>query len=870
MTEKTSQAIDIPVIGLRDLPSTSEVFQRIRSLEGLTDVEIDGGAERIKFRLKEPGNPNGNILRALEEIRQAGLTVPTTREHVDIFNMRCAACVSALESGLKKIPGIADVRVNFAAQTGQIEMIEGVYDRDRLLDDIRKIGYEAGFHVDDSEVEKKTVGLKRDLIVAAVCSIAIFGVHMGQHLAGLFTLRATVSAAVQFFLTLPVLYAGRVFFTDALLQLRHFRANMNSLIALGSGSAFVYSVITGILLLSGAVADHSAVYFETTAMIITFILLGRFLEEKATQEARDAVTGMASLIPREVLRVTPDGREEEIDISQLRLSDSVIVRPGGSIPADGVITEGETTVDESLITGESMPVEKKAGDGVTGGTVNAGNSIKMKVTRVGGATVLARIIRMVREAQTEKAPIQRVADRVAAVFVPIVIGVALLTLILWAIFSPGSAMILVAPVAVLLVACPCAMGLATPTAILAGSGRAARMGILFRGGGVLERLTAVTTFVFDKTGTLTEGRPTVHRLIPWEGTTTETLLQYAASAERYSEHPFGSAIRARARKEGIRFLAATEHKNRPGQGLTAEVEGGTVLVGNRSFVEGAGIPREQSQVMRKISREEGTAVVFVVVNGRYLGAIAFTDTLKTGASEMIRELHDRGLETMMLTGDNVYSASAIASKLGIERVEADALPETKLTTIRSLRHTGRITAMVGDGVNDAAALAAADIGISLGSGTDIAVKASDITITGHSLDTLLSALEASKTTLRIIKQNLFWAFFYNVVMIPVAAGVLYPVLGLVFSPIMAAAAMALSSIFVVTNSLRLKKFKPVHISPMPVGGAKMAIDPVCKMQVIETEAVATSEYKGKTYYFCAAGCKRAFDADPEKYLSEAK
>jgi heavy metal translocating P-type ATPase len=435
----------------------------------------------------------------------------------------------------------------------------------------------------------------------------------------------------------------------------------------------------------------------------------------------------------------------------------------------------------------------------------------MEVTRIGSGTVLARMIRMVHEAQSGKAPIQRLADRVAGIFVPLVIGVALLTLILWALLSPDSSMVFVAPVAVLLVACPCAMGLATPTAILVGTGRAARMGILFRSGGILERLTKATTFVFDKTGTLTEGRPIANRLIPAEGVSIETLLQYSASAEQYSEHPFGKAICAKARREGIKFLTATEHENRPGLGLRAIIEGREILIGSRAFVEGSGIPEDQRQMMKRIGQDEGMVVVYIAADGDFMGAIVFTDSLKSGAAATVEELQARGLETIMLTGDNAYSAASTAAKLGIKHIEADALPETKLTTIRSLRQTGRTIVMVGDGVNDAAALAAADIGISLGSGTDIAVKSSDITITGQSLDALLSALDMSKATLRIIKQNLFWAFIYNVLMIPIAAGIFYPIFGLALSPEMAAGAMALSSIFVVTNSLRLKKREPTKV-----------------------------------------------------------
>jgi len=642
------------------------------------------------------------------------------------------------------------------------------------------------------------------------CAAVVFILHMGEHAAHLWMMPPAISAMAQFALTLPVLYAGRMFFADAVVQLRHRRANMNTLIALGSGTAFAYSLIVSVQILSGHPSSHTAIYYETTVMIISFILIGRYLEEKATQEARTAAIGMASLIPSRASRLT-DGREEEIEVGRLMISDVVIVRPGTAVPADGIVVEGETAVDESLITGESLPVAKKAGDAVTGGTVNISHGITMAVTRVGSGTVLGRMVRMVREAQNAKAPIQHLADRVAAVFVPAVILIALATLIVSAVIIPESGMALTASVAVLLVACPCAMGLATPTAILVGTGRAARMGILFRNGEILEKMSKASTFVFDKTGTLTEGRPAVSRFIPAEGVTAETLLQYAASAEQFSEHPFGKAIRARALKDGMKLFPAANHHNQPGLGLTAEVDGKTAVVGNRVYLSSAGLSAEYEAAMKRVEKEEGTAVVYVAIDGRYLGAISLADTLKDGAAETIRQLNHQGLETLMLTGDNAFSASAVATKLGISRVEADAGPEMKLTTIRSLRQTGRVTAMIGDGVNDAAALAAADIGISLGTGTDIAVKASDITITGKSLAAILTAVAVSKATLRIIKQNLFWAFFYNVIMIPVAAGALYPIFGLLFSPIWAAAAMALSSIFVVTNSFRLRRLQPAGL-----------------------------------------------------------
>ena len=807
MVTKTSQIVELPVSAAKGAVA-GELAERLKAIAGLSDVQVDLKSDRIRFRMANPAESNGQLTKVLDEIKSAGLSVPISQEKVDIYNLRCAACVTTLEHGLKNTFGIADARINFATQTGQVDFVEGVYNRKELLDDIRKIGYEAGVHADDGAGLAAEADRKHDLIIAAVGAVVVFSLHMGQHVFHAFAIQPGISAILQFLLTLPVLYAGRVFFADAFRQSMHRRANMNSLIALGSGSAFIYSAFVTLAILSGSAGARTDVYFETTALIIASILVGKYLEQRATKEARDAALGMATLIPQKALLLRADGLEAEVDVAGLKAGDVVVVRPGSSIPADGVVLEGETVADESMITGESMPVAKQATAVVIGGTVNVGNGIKIKVTRVGAATVLARMIRMVQDAQSEKAPIQRIADRVAAVFVPIVIGIALVTLILWALLMPGSDMVLLAPVAVLLVACPCAMGLATPTAILVGTGRAARLGVLFRNGAILEELTRVSTVVFDKTGTLTEGKPTVDRVIPAEGATEYKVVQYAATAERFSEHPFAAAIRARAARDGSKLFNLDGHTNVPGQGIVAEAEGRRIVVGRRSFVAQSGLAEEQIAAMKNLEKDESTAIVHVAVDGIYVGAVCLSDTLKNGAFETVADLNRRGIETMMLTGDNAFSAAAIAAKAGIARVEADALPENKLLVIRSLKRTGRITAMVGDGVNDAAALTAADIGISLGTGTDVAVKASDITITGKSLSAIITALNMAQATLKIIKQNLFWAFFYNVIMIPVAAGALYPVIGLTFSPVMAAAAMALSSVFVVTNSLRLKNISP--------------------------------------------------------------
>jgi len=774
--------------------------EALSKIEGLSQIAVDRQSGRIAFNIIRPEERDNCLKQVMNEVHRNSLKLPFKQEKVDIHDMHCAGCAMTIEKGLKNIPGILDARVNFATQSGEIDMVEGLYERERLVSDIKRIGYEASFHVDEIDHNRDNNRLKKNLIISLISTIPILLLHMGSHFLHLFTVRGMVSATVQLILTLPVLYAGRVFFGDALRRLRYFQANMNSLIALGSGSAFVYSLAVTFQMFSGKAVFTSGVYYETTALIITFILLGRFLEEKATREARDAAAGMASLIPQTAARLDHDGNEVQISVEELRPGDRIVIRPGQSIPADGVILEGETSTDEAMITGESMPVSKKAEDFVTGGTVNISGGIVIKVTRVGSGTVLSRMIRMVNEAQSGKAPIQRLADRVAGIFVAIVILIAVATMVIWALLGTRPSAVMVAPIAVLLIACPCALGLATPTAILVGTGRAARLGVLFRNGEVLERFNKIDCFVFDKTGTLTDGKPVVERLLPVEGVSPERLLQMAASAEQYSEHPFGKAIREKAIRDGIKLLTGESHTVIPGQGITTQIDGETITVGRKNFVCTDHVIPEDRQKMAEIEKDENSSVIHVLRDGSYMGAIILADTLKDGAAHVVGRLLQQGREVIMLTGDNRFAAAAIARQLGIKRIEAEVSPEAKLATIHSLRRAGFKTAMIGDGINDAAALSAADIGISLGSGTDIAIKASDITIVGRSLNGILTAQEIAAATLRTIKQNLFWAFFYNVILIPAAAAGL-------LNPMLAAGAMAFSSVFVVTNSLRLRGYR---------------------------------------------------------------
>lgn len=798
---KADETISLAVDGLENSDRVAILRERLAGLQGLDDLTINPGAGVVSFRLN---GQTGKIAPIIGLIESSGLKLPRRRQEIDIYTMRCAGCVATIENGLAKIPGITSAKVNFATQTGMVEYVEGIYSGERIVSDIKAIGYEAGYHVDDRAVGH-TAAIGRDLLIALIAGAAILVLHMGQHFVRLFTIRHDFDALAQLLLTLPVLWAGRSIFADAFLQLKHFRANMNSLIALGSGTAFVYSVAGVYIIVSGS--GHADIYFETTALIIAFILLGRYLEERATREARDAISGMASLIPQNAMRLNPDGTEEPVPVSDILIGQKIVIRPGQSIPADAIVTDGEALIDESLLTGESMPVARRSGEAVTGGTVNISGAFTAIVTRVGNGTVLARMIQMVREAQAGKAPIQRLADRVAAVFVPIVMAIALVTLLLWAIIDPDSKMLLLAPVAVLLVACPCALGLATPTAILVGTGRAARLGILFRSGEILEQAGQVTCVVFDKTGTLTLGRPVVDQILPADGVQPSELIRIAASVERFSEHPFAGAILAKAEEMKIEIEESTNFTHHAGQGVRAIIDGEPAAAGNREFVRQQGPAPSGFDISPEREKEAGSAVVHLAHGQRYLGAIVFSDTIKEDAAETVAQLKAGGREVVMVTGDNRYAAMAVAGKTGIKRVEAEALPQKKLAIIESLRRAGFVTAMIGDGVNDAAALAASDIGIALGTGADVAVKASDITIAGKSLIAVVTAFRLSAQTLRIIKQNLFWAFFYNIIMIPLAAGILYPVNGLVFSPVLAAAAMAASSVMVVANSLRLRRIR---------------------------------------------------------------
>ncbi|HMA38265.1 MAG TPA: copper-translocating P-type ATPase, partial [Chloroflexia bacterium] len=616
---------------------------------------------------------------------------------------------------------------------------------------------------------------------------------------------------VMFLLATPVqFWAGWSFYTAAGRAARHLATNMNTLIAVGTSAAYFYSVFVTFfpdaLRMAGVVPEA---YYDTSTLVIGLILMGRYFEARAKGRTGDAIRKLMGLAPRSA-RVIRGAAELDLPLAQVQVGDILRVRPGEKVPVDGVVVAGRSSVDESMLTGESLPVEKAPGAAVIGATLNTTGSFTFRATRVGRDTALAQIVRLVEEAQGSKAPIQRLADEISSYFVPAVLGLAVLTFLAWFSFGPEPKFTyaLVATIAVLIIACPCALGLATPTAIMVGTGKGAEYGVLIRGGEALESAHKITAIVLDKTGTLTRGKPAVTDVIPAAGMTEPELLRLAASAERGSEHPLGEAIVTRATELGLALGATTAFEALPGQGLAATVDGRVLLLGTTQLMEARQIPLHGLGERARVLAGQGKTPMYVAVDGQAAGVIAVADTLKPESAEAVRELQALGLEVWLLTGDNNATAQTIAAAVGIRNVLAEVLPAQKADKIRELQAQGKVVAMVGDGINDAPALVQADLGIAIGTGADVAMEASDITLVGGDVRGVVTAIALSRRTIGTIRQNLFWAFLYNVVLIPVAAGVLFPLFGLLLNPIMAGAAMAMSSVSVVTNSLRLRSFRP--------------------------------------------------------------
>ena len=721
---------------------------------------------------------------------------------LDIQGMTCASCVARVERALKKVPGVQDASVNLATERAVVRYDPVNAGVDELLAAVERAGYKAsprsdqawGADLEEQEdreqaARRRELARQRGLLAfSAVLSVPILIIGM---LWMDFPFRAYMLAA----LSLPVwAIAGWQFHRAAIKNALHLSADMNTLVSLGTTAAVAYSLYA--LLTEGAMAET---YFEVAAVIITLILLGRFLEARARGRTSEAIRRLMNLQPR-TATVMRGGIEVPVSVQDVLPGDLVVVRPGEKIPVDGVVVEGETTVDESMLTGESLPVEKRPGDQVVGATLNGQGMIRFRATRVGRHTVLAQIVRLVEEAQGSKAPIQALADRVAGVFVPVVIVIALVTFAVWWLTSGDMVRAMLDAVAVLVIACPCAMGLATPTAIMVGTGRGAEKGVLIKGGTALEQANRITTVLLDKTGTITEGRPALTDVVPLNGFSREQVFRLAAAAESGSEHPLGRAIAEAANGAAPLTHTVSGFRSLPGQGVSAVVEGRRVLVGKPSLLRSEGADTGDAPAVMGRLEQQGKTAMLVAVDQQVVGVLALADTVKPESASAIAQMRALGLEIAMVTGDNRRTAEAIAAQVGIEphRVFAEVSPADKASAVKQLQQEGRVVAMVGDGVNDAPALAQADLGIAIGTGTDVAIAASDITLMSGNLHGVVEAIKLSRKTVNTIRWNLFWAFIYNTLGIPLAA------LGLL-NPIIAAAAMAMSSVFVVTNSLRLRK-----------------------------------------------------------------
>ena len=805
------------------------------------------------------------------------------KQKFNVTGMTCSACSAHVTKAVEKLPGVSSVNVNLLGGSMLVEYDPGAESPESIIAAVDDAGYGAalpaskgGAKADAApavDIEAELLGMKRRFVISLCFLLPLFYIAMG-HMMGwplphfFHDSRNALSfALIQFLLVLPIMYVNDKYYKVGFKTLLHGSPNMDSLIALGSLAAVVYGV-AALFQISYGMGHGDAervskwsmdLYFESAGMILTLITLGKYLETRSKGKTSEAISRLMDLAPK-TATVLRDGAEVEIPVEDVAVGDLILVRPGASIPVDGEVTEGTSSVDESALTGESIPVEKGPGDRVVAASINKSGSFTFRATRVGDDTTLAQMIALVDEAASSKAPIAKLADQVAGIFVPTVIGIALVTAAVWLVLGYGVEHALTAGVAVLVISCPCALGLATPVAIMVGTGKGAENGILIKSAEALETLHTVSTVVLDKTGTVTEGRPRVTDLYPGEGITTEELLCVAASLEKPSEHPLAEAIVREAEERKIPLVPVRDFEAVHGRGVRAEVQGSHYLAGNRAMLEESGIDLGAEHLMADGLAENGKTPLYFAQDGRLMGLIAVADTVKPSSAEAMCGFRALGIDVVMLTGDNQRTADAIGRELGVTKVIAEVLPQDKEAVIASLQTEGRRVAMVGDGINDAPALARSDVGLAIGAGTDVAIESADIVLMKSDLLDAVTAVELSKATIRNVKQNLFWAFIYNIIGIPLAAGVWFPLTGWQLNPMFAAAAMSLSSVSVVSNALRLKLFKPRRSHPaksVPTG-ADGHID--MKKEVCQMEKKLTID--GMMCQHCVAHVSKALNSLP--------
>lgn len=798
-TNAGPRTVTFRISGMSCAACANRIERSLSALGGVSQANVNLASEKATVSFDPQQVALTDLLKIVTDL---GYGVDTEKVTLKLYGMSCAACANRIEKILGGLPGVITAAVSFAAEKAVVEYLPAQISPGEMRKALAEFGYEAaeaadevGPGVDREQAARETEirRLTRLFVFAAVFSLPLLSVMFFEFF-GVHPPALLMNPYFQFILATPVQFIpGLQFYRGAYHALKAKSANMDVLIAMGTSAAYFYSVAMTFL---GA----GPVYYESAAVIITLILLGKLLEAIAKGRTSEAIKKLMGLQPK-TARVIREGQELDIPIAEVVVGDLILVRPGEKIPVDGIVRSGSSTVDESMLTGESIPVDKKPGDEVIGATLNKHGSFKFEATKVGKDTALAQIIKLVEDAQGSKAPIQRLADIISGYFVPAVVGVAAVTFVAWYLIGGDFTRALINFTAVLVIACPCALGLATPTAIMVGTGKGAEHGILIKGGEYLEKAHQITAVVLDKTGTITKGRPTVTDVIAVDQGNEDEVIRLAAIAERGSEHPVGEAIIEEAKAKGLELGDPESFAAIPGQGVRAVVAGRPVLFGNRKLMEAGQVDIRPLQERVEQLEAQGKTAITLAVDGRALGVIAVADTLKETSAEAIRELQQMGIEVYMITGDNRRTAHAIAEQVGITQVLAEVLPENKAEEVAQLQAAGHVVAMVGDGINDAPALAAADVGMAIGTGTDVAMAAADITLMRGDLRGIVDAIRLSKQTMRIVKQNLFWAFAYNSAGIPIAA------LGFL-SPMLAGAAMALSSVSVVSNSLRLKRFRP--------------------------------------------------------------